>query len=415
MKPRRDRFGAALCSVLLAVLALTQTADAQTPDVEFFADTLEARTAAQAADATLHAPQQMAEADKLYSKALRAYEKEKTDKARELSDLADAAFRQAELDAIKSALFAVARSRLAQARQQGANRTAPQSMAMADDLLAQADALLSNDRYDTNPAIELAAHAERQAERAMEIDTIVTGTRGDAGATEALILHWESRMAAIAAAVELDETASLDADATSEAIIDAVRELLELREVVAEQNALILGLEDELRELDARLGSAAADRATLIRQAERQARVREQFDQIRALFEPDEAIVLRDGNDLILRLVGLQFASNSAAIDASFTPLMAKVDTAIAVFPQSRLTIEGHTDSKGKVEHNQQLSDERARAVMDYMTGTLRLPAFRMRATGYGDSRPIASDRTDAGRARNRRIDLIISPRPESL
>jgi len=415
MKPRRDRFGAALCSVLLAVLALTQTADAQTPDAEFFAAVLTARTAAQTADATLHAPQQMAEAEKLYGKALKAYEKEKTDKARELSDLAEAAFRQTELEAITSALFAVARSRLAQARQQGANRTAPQSMAMADDLLAQAAALLRNDRYDTKPVIELAARAERQAERAMEIDTIVTGTRSDEGATEALILHWESRMAAIAAAVELDETASLDADATSAAIVDAARELLELREVVAEQNALILGLEDELRELDAQLGSAAADRATLVRQAERQARVREQFDQVRALFEPDEAIVLRDGNDLILRLVGLRFASNSAAIDASFTPLMAKVDTAIAVFPQSRLTIEGHTDSKGKVEHNQQLSDERARAVMDYMTNTLRLPAFRMRATGYGDSRPIASDRTDEGRAQNRRIDLIISPRPESL
>ena len=52
---------------------------------------------------------------------------------------------------------------------------------------------------------------------------------------------------------------------------------------------------------------------------------------------------------------------------------------------------------------------------MDYMTNTLRIPAFRIRATGYGDSRPIANNRTDEGRARNRRIDLIISPRPESL
>ena len=415
MNLHRDRFGAALCSVLLTFLALSQSAGAQTPDADFFSGMIEARTAAQAANATLHVPRQMAEAEKLYAKALKADEKEKPAKARELGDLAEAAFRQAELDALKSVLFAVARSRLAQARRQEVSRTAPRSLALAEDLLVQADTHLNDNRYDAEPAIELASRAERQADRAMEIAAIVADAQSDAAGTEALILQWESRMADVAKAVALDGSTSLNADATSEAIVEAVNELLELREVVAEQNALILGLEEELRELDGQLGSAAADRASLIRQAERQARVREQFNQIRALFEPDEAVVLRDGDDVILRLVGLQFASNSAAIDASFAPLMTKVDKAVAVFAQCRLTVEGHTDSNGKVERNQQLSNERAAAVMAYMTDTLRIPAFRIRATGYGDSRPIASNRTDEGRASNRRIDLVISPRPESL
>jgi OOP family OmpA-OmpF porin len=411
----RNWTGAAFCSVLLAFLALTRTVVAQTPDAELFANLLEARTAAQAAAAPLHAPDQLAEAEKLYGKALKAREKDKLDKARELGELAEAAFRQAELEAIESVLFAVARSRIAQARQQGATQTAPQSMALAEEHLAQADARLNDDRYDTEPAIELALRAERQAGRAIEITQIADAARSDAGATEALVLHWERRMADIAVAVAIEETTSLDADATSMAIVDAVQELLELREIVAEQNVLIVGLEDELRELDTQLGSAAANRATLIRQAERQARVREQFNQIRGLFEPEEAVVLRDGDDLILRLVGLRFTSNSATIEPSFAPLMAKIDRAIAVFPQCRLMVEGHTDSKGKVDRNQQLSIERAGAVMDYMTNTLRIPAFRIRATGYGDSRPIANNRTDEGRARNRRIDLIISPLPESL
>ena len=413
MNLHRDRLCAALCNALLTFLALFMalfmtsplTAGAQTPDAEFFSGVIEARSAAQAANATLQVPEQMAEAEKLYAKALKAHEKEKLDKARELADLAEAAFKQTELDAIKNVLFAVARSRLAQARRQGVSLTAPRSLALAEDLLAQADAYLNDNRYAAEPAIELASRAERQADRAMEIAAIVAATQSDADGTEAIILHWESRMADVAKAVAVDDTDTLDADATSEAIVEAVNELLELREVVAEQNVLILGLEEELRELDAQLGSAAADRASLIRQAERQARVREQFNQVRALFEPDEAIVLRDGNDLILRLVGLRFASNSAEIDASFAPLMAKVDTAIGVFPQCRLMVEGHTDSKGKVAHNQQLSDERAAAVMNYMTDTLRIPAFRIRATGYGDSKPIASNRTDDGRASNRDVD----------
>jgi len=189
----------------------------------------------------------------------------------------------------------------------------------------------------------------------------------------------------------------------------------ELRATVAEQNVQILGLEDEIRELDSRLGGAAEDRDALIRKVERQARIREQFGQVKDTFEPDEAIVLRDGDKLIIRLVGLNFASNSANLDPSSAPLMAKVEAAIAVFPQCTLTVEGHTDSIGKVERNQTLSEDRATSVMNYMTGTLRIPSFRIAAVGYGDSRPVASNRTDEGRAQNRRIDLIITPRPDSL
>jgi len=410
-----SRLRAALCGVLLIFLAAASAAEAQIPDAEFFAATITAQEDAQNADARVTAPDEMARAQKLFTKAIKAHEKGKLDKAAELGEEATTAFRNAELDAIKNVVLATARNRLAQLKQQDAKRHAPQSLALTEELLAQADARLNADRYDAEPAAQLAARAERQAIRTSEIAQIVSAARNESGGVEALLLNWESRMLSVAVAAELEATNSLDADTTSEDIVGAVQELLELRDVVAEQNVLILGLEDELRELDTQLSTSAADRASLVRQAERQARVRQQFEQVRNMFAPDEAIVLRDGDDLILRLVGLRFASNSAEIDAAQAPLMVKVNTAIEVFPQCRLTIEGHTDSKGKVEHNQKLSEERASAVMDYMTETLRVPAFRIRANGFGDSKPIASNRTEEGRASNRRIDLIISPRPESL
>ena len=68
-----------------------------------------------------------------------------------------------------------------------------------------------------------------------------------------------------------------------------------------------------------------------------------------------------------------------------------------------------------RARRNQQLSEQRASAVMNYMTDRLRIPAFRIRAVGYGDSRPVASNRTEEGRAQNRRIYLIITPKPDSL
>jgi outer membrane protein OmpA-like peptidoglycan-associated protein len=178
---------------------------------------------------------------------------------------------------------------------------------------------------------------------------------------------------------------------------------------------LITGLEEEIRELDAALGGASADRSQLIRRLEQQARIREQFRQIENMFSSNEAVVLRNGNNLIIRLVGLSFASGSTELGPDTEILLTKAQTAIEVFPQCSLTVEGHTDTTGKAKKNLALSDERAQSVKTYMTEVMRIPAFRIEAVGYGDTRPVANNKTDQGRARNRRIDLIITPNPESL
>ena len=84
------------------------------------------------------------------------------------------------------------------------------------------------------------------------------------------------------------------------------------------------------------------------------------------------------------------------------------------MFPRSELIIEGHTDSFGGDELNQKLSQERAVSVQQYMVNAMRIPTYRLIATGYGETRPVASNETEAGRARNRRIDIIIKPGTEA-
>jgi len=89
---------------------------------------------------------------------------------------------------------------------------------------------------------------------------------------------------------------------------------------------------------------------------------------------------------------------------------MNKVEAVIEIFPRCNLELEGHTDSQGQARQNLILSEKRAQAIMNYMTEQMRFPAFRIKASGYGDTRPIASNKSAEGRAQNRRIDLIIVP-----
>ena len=147
---------------------------------------------------------------------------------------------------------------------------------------------------------------------------------------------------------------------------------------------------------------------------EAEARIREQFAAIENLFTRDEARVSREGNRMIIRLVGLTFQSGQDVVRPAYRALLEKVRQAADVFPRSQITIEGHTDSYGGDENNLALSRRRAEAVSAFLTSELNVPAFRISSVGYGETQPIANNDTEQGRERNRRIDVIIEPQLES-
>ena len=89
-------------------------------------------------------------------------------------------------------------------------------------------------------------------------------------------------------------------------------------------------------------------------------------------------------------------------------PLLEKVEEVIEMFPDAQLMVEGHTDASGDAGANMDLSERRAYAVMQYLRQSLLIPASQVSAMGFGADRPVASNRTDEGRAKNRRIDIII-------
>ena len=81
---------------------------------------------------------------------------------------------------------------------------------------------------------------------------------------------------------------------------------------------------------------------------------------------------------------------------------------ALQLFPGSSLSVEGHTDANGSDSANLILSQDRADAVKHYLVSNFGVDAEKISSIGYGEARPVATNETAEGRARNRRIDLII-------
>jgi outer membrane protein OmpA-like peptidoglycan-associated protein len=77
-------------------------------------------------------------------------------------------------------------------------------------------------------------------------------------------------------------------------------------------------------------------------------------------------------------------------------------------YPQTTTVVEGHTDSVGTDAYNQKLSERRAGAVRDVLVNKLGVSGARVESVGYGESRPVADNATDAGRAINRRVEAAV-------
>jgi outer membrane protein OmpA-like peptidoglycan-associated protein len=144
---------------------------------------------------------------------------------------------------------------------------------------------------------------------------------------------------------------------------------------------------------------------------EAERRFNEQYNEVQALFTKDEAECYKQGNRMIIRLRGMTFPVGQAVIMPDNYPLLSKVQRAVRTFTEPKVTIEGHTDSTGSAELNDHLSQLRAESVKQYLLANSVLKANQVSAAGYGSSRPLAPNTTAKGRAANRRIDVVITPR----
>jgi outer membrane protein OmpA-like peptidoglycan-associated protein len=397
-----------------ATKAFKQAKDAAETASITLASLIKTRADATNANAATFATQQWTSATERFDSAARRLESGDVRGAHSRADEAEALFREAELTSIKAQYLSQTRALLAEADQGRVARYAPKTYEHARSLLAQAENALNTNRYDTDLPRSLAQQANYEARHAIYLAKLISTMRDENRSIEDVILSYEDSLVQIGAAA--DEVVQLD-KGVDPVTTELVAYVEQLREQATQSKAdstdsrkRIGDLEEEVRHLDEQLGGVSQERSTLVQRFEAEARIREQFATIENLFQRDEARVQRDGNRMVIRLVGLTFPSGQATVLPMHRDLLQKVQQAAAVFPRSQIVIEGHTDSYGDDGANMSLSQRRAEAIGAYLTGTLGVAASRISALGYGETQPIASNDTPQGRARNRRIDVIIEP-----
>jgi outer membrane protein OmpA-like peptidoglycan-associated protein len=363
-----------------------------------FAQAMKSRQDAANAKAPQLAPELWDQAQRKFKDAIRYLESGNLKSAKRREIESTTFYRDAELVAIKSQYLSETRRLLADADRRRVGRYAPITLGKAKQLLADAERELNENRYDTDLPRSLAKQANYEAKHAIYLSEIVLRVRDKDLSPEQLVLSWEEPMRAVAGAADVLPDMQDGPQRLAAELVAYVENLRIDRQRLEQENAdnvlRLADMEEELRVLDERLGGATVERAALVQRLEAQARIKEQFERVERMFGSEEARVFRQGNTIIMRLVGLEFDSGASQLKPTNFDLLAKVEKAIDVFPRSELIIEGHTDSHGGDDFNQKLSQDRAESVQQYMINAMRIPSYRLIATGYGETRPVASSRT---------------------
>ncbi len=385
------------------------------PTVEnFVSAAFQARSDALAADAKTRAPKLWEAAEKqMYEAASRA-EKGRESRVSQYADKAESLYRDAELEAIETVLFTEIEKEIAKAKDLDADDWAPKSYEDAILLLAQARSTLANSRYDTDQPRNLAKQAMHNALYAQYVSRLADDIDDNDDSLENILMGWRKILDPLGESVDVPMYFDNGPAASIELIVAAIEErksratMLE-QDLASVRQSLRL-MEDELTTAQADLENREEARARLDRRIALQAQQERTVARVEGLFSKSDAEIVRAENRLIIRLVGLNFSFGSADLEPKHDAILAKLLMAISEFPETPMTIEGHTDSYGADADNMTLSVRRAESVAAYLLERVAISPNQLSSVGYGETKPIANNETPDGRSKNRRIDVVLYP-----
>ena len=114
---------------------------------------------------------------------------------------------------------------------------------------------------------------------------------------------------------------------------------------------------------------------------------------------------------VVAEISGVQFATGAATLNPEAREALARFSGIVGTYPELRFKIEGHTDTTGSVETNRELSLQRAITVRDYLVGQ-GADTSTIEVEGLGPDQPVADNATAEGRARNRRVEIVLTGGP---
>lgn len=416
------------------------------------AEYLEPRNKAKTAKASILVPKIYVKAEKQFTKATEKVESGNVKSALKEAAKSTTLFGIAEMEAIRVDILGKADRLIKKAAADDGSKYAVSTLDKAMTARLKANAILTNDRYNRIEAVEEAQRAEYEARHASNIARSVRSLNRNDQAWEKLMLLYEIQMSRVGSSLEIEylpydsgplaaadamiskinslraanENLAKDSEFLSSAVVDKLKEILAtIGETAVENDPIAMGITvetaiaglmqenaaqaDELEQtrqtlasLEATYSVIEADLAVRVEQEER-------FIKAKTILNPSEGeVMFNSSNDVVLRLCGLSFDINRSTLKDEHMPLLAKVEEIIRMFPNAFLMIEGHTDASGNGAANVLLSEKRAFAVMQYIRQSMLLTADKIQSMGYGMDKPIASNQTEEGRSKNRRIDIII-------
>jgi outer membrane protein OmpA-like peptidoglycan-associated protein len=132
--------------------------------------------------------------------------------------------------------------------------------------------------------------------------------------------------------------------------------------------------------------------------------------ELRRQLEGTGVSVTRSGDQIILNMPSdVTFGVDQDTVKSSFYPVLNSVAIVLNRYRQTVVDVYGHTDSTGDDNYNFDLSQRRALSVANYLNAQ-GVDSRRFAVTGFGETRPIASNATNAGKAQNRRVEIQLSP-----
>jgi len=248
----------------------------------------------------------------------------------------------------------------------------------------------------------LIALQRREAEilardRQLTLQREAAARAAEAEATRRAELHETQRRAA-----EMDRLAAENARRQAETQreeAEAARRAAERAQ--SEAQIAIDRLAVERADAEARAQAAAQS----AEQAERErAELRERLQQqLNIILETRES-----ARGLIVNMSDVLFDTDRATLKPGAREKLARIAGVLLTYPGLEIEVEGHTDSVGRDEYNQDLSERRAASVRNYLVSQ-GIPRETIEAMGFGESRPVVGNETAAGRQRNRRVELVVS------
>jgi len=256
-------------------------------------------------------------------------------------------------------------------------------------------------------ANERAASAERES----QANATAAGARADADAADRDRARAEADSAAARTQVE---RARMDAELAAQRV-----EMERAEALAASERARLAAAEQSESARKAALEQAeqarqaAAEQAELARQAAIEQAEREKQELRNKLAEQLNLIlVTRDSaRGLIVEMSDVLFDTDQFSLRSGAREKLAKISGIVLAYPGLKLEVEGHTDSVGSDEYNMRLSENRAGSVRDFLV-LQGIAAASIATHGFGESRPVTTNDTAAGRQSNRRVELVVSGDP---